>query len=162
MPIKEEGEARLDEICRKLSPRKLRYLTARIECESDTDYEAAEMSGLHPSTVSKWSDKALIDEALLLARFDGVIVAKARARVMLSAALNVYEDEMKNRRGHPQRLAAADRVVKISGLEPPTRSESTSTVEHKGKVTLVLDRPYGSTIDANLAGAASESGEGSS
>lgn len=139
----------------------VRFLSARLGVNSDA--EAARLIGISEDTPTRWSNKADVRRAVELSRLDGLVLAYERARRMVSKALDVYEDEMDNRRGHPGRMAAANQIVKLNGMEPPAKSEG--TIEHTGRVSIDLNvkRPYGSTIpDVGVASTTPEPGSGSS
>lgn len=61
-------ESRITEIFNQLSINQQRFVTARLE--TDTDQEAAEKIGLARETVSKWPERELIREALTIAATD--------------------------------------------------------------------------------------------
>ena len=78
---------RLREILRQLSAAQIRFVVARNEAKSDKD--AAEIIGISPATVKGWEEKPLIDEAVKLMAYDGVITAQEIRRRNLAKAMAV-------------------------------------------------------------------------
>lgn len=78
---------RLSRVLSLLSTAQIRFVVARNETKSDK--EAAELIGISASTVKGWEDKALVDEAVRLMAFDGVITALELRRRNLAKAMAV-------------------------------------------------------------------------
>lgn len=81
---------RLAEILSQLSTTQIRFIIARNETKSDK--EAAEIVGISTSTVRNWGEdgaKKLVDEAVRLMAFDGVITALELRRRNLAKAMAV-------------------------------------------------------------------------
>lgn len=66
---------RITEIINELSVNQLRFIVARLEC--DTDKEAARVIGIDNATVSRWPERELIKECLSLMAMQAAFGAKA-------------------------------------------------------------------------------------
>ena len=96
----------LASILRTLSPDQIRFVQRRIYERTDAD--AARELGIPVSTVYSWDNKAAVNEAVMLARADGVHVAQERLTRLLAKAIDVLDAEMDDNRN---RLDAAREVM---------------------------------------------------
>jgi transcriptional regulator with XRE-family HTH domain len=78
---------RLKDLLQTLSMTQLRFMVMRMDAKSDK--EAAEAIGLAPGTVKNWENKAQVDEAVNLMRFDGMLTALEIRRRALPLAMKV-------------------------------------------------------------------------
>jgi hypothetical protein len=78
---------RLAELMKELSVTQIRYVVARQETKSDK--EAAELIDIPPGTVKNWENKALVDEAVRLMIYDGVVTARELRRRNLAKAMAI-------------------------------------------------------------------------
>lgn len=86
---------RLQELVNSFTSDQLAYLAVRPFVRWDKD--AAEAVDLAKETVSRWENKADIDEAVRLMRMDGVIVALEILRRHLPRAAQEIVDELSHR-----------------------------------------------------------------
>jgi len=85
-----ENSSDLAALLQRLSVVQIRFCVAR--CETKTDKEAAEMIGITPNVVKGWNDdktKQLVDDAVKIMTFDGVITAIELRRRHLAKAMAV-------------------------------------------------------------------------
>jgi hypothetical protein len=88
-----ENSERLAEILRKLSTVQIRYCVARLDTK--TDKQAALDIGITDNVVKGWNfdgEKELVDEAIQLMAYDGVITALEIRRRNLAKAMAVKAD----------------------------------------------------------------------
>ena len=108
----------LGSLLKTLTPRQLDFIRARLECESDA--EAARTAGIHPKLVAKWKAAgAPLDAIVQLAKLDSVEVAIERLRRLVNPALDVFEDELRDKR---TRHAAAREILDRAGLVAETKT----------------------------------------
>ena len=116
-----DERAELTIILKTLLPQQLDFVAARMWCATDAD--AARECGLSPDTVYGWPNKQEINDAVKLAKMDGVMVAHERLRRLVPKAVGVLEDEMEPRKR--RRLDAAKEVLSRGGVDVPRRVELT-------------------------------------
>jgi len=115
----EENET-LQEILKILTVEQLKFVHARMWKTSDK--EAAEAIGIDPTTVYGWPNKKEVNKAVKLAQMDSITIGRERLRRLISAAVNVLEDEMKTGSGS-HRHSAAIEVLDRAGLVATKRQE---------------------------------------
>lgn len=115
----------LQELIATFTADQLNYLAVRPFCKYDK--EAAKMIGLAAETVSRWTNKADIDEAVRLMAVDGVIVASEILRRHLPEAAYAVIVELKHKRADI-RLKAAKEILDRGG------AAATQRIEHSGSV----------------------------
>ena len=116
---------RLQELINGFSIEQLQYLAKRPFVRYDKD--AAKLVGVSPETVSRWGNKAEVDEAVLLMAADGVIVAGEILRRHLPEAAQEMVDELTSKRVDVRHKAAKE-VLDRGGVS------TTQKIEHSGSV----------------------------
>lgn len=106
-----------DRILAVATPRQIKWLLVRLI--SDSDREAAKKAGIHPSTVSKWPNKAELDKAVNLLLREPVSAALTVLQKAAIDAASVLVDELK----HKNKLRAADSILDRIGLRGPEKHE---------------------------------------
>jgi hypothetical protein len=127
-----EEKARFDELLKTFSPTQLDFIAVRMTAKSDK--EAAETIGISPDVVYAWPDKQAVNEAVRLAKQNGVSVAREKLARLASKAVDTVEAAMGDRE-HPG-LAAALAVLDRVGLPEVKRQEMTGS----GEVTITVVR----------------------
>ena len=131
----------LEDILRTLTEEQLKFVAERLSCR--TDAEAADKCGLPQRTVYGWDNKQDVNEAVRLARLDGLNVARERLRRMASKALSVLDSEMDGKGRNPKRYEAAIAVLDRVGLGAVTKIEQKN--ENSGEVVIRVE--YADDID---------------
>lgn len=126
----------LKAILRQLNTVQIRFCVARVECRSDK--EAAEMIGVSTGTVKSWNDdgdKLLVDEAVRLMAYDGVITAMeirrrnlAKAMAIKAAGLDVGDERL--------RQSVATEIIEWELGKATQRSEVDANIDSTIRVTL--------------------------
>ncbi len=109
-----------NEILSQATPEQVRWVMERLT--SRTDGEAATRAGVHPTTVSRWSNKEDLDEAvlwLLLERVEGARSILVQAAIQ---AAQVLVSELSGR----HKLAAARDILDRVGLSSKRALDVTS------------------------------------
>ena len=115
---------RLQELLSTLSIDQLRYVAARPFVQYDK--EAAQQAGISPFTVSRWHNKADVDEAVRLMVMDGVIVAGEIIRRHLPEAARVIAEQIRHRSVNVSYRASKDFLDRGVGA-------ASQRIEHTGK-----------------------------
>ena len=97
---------RLDEILATLEPIQLQYLSVRPFVRYDK--EAADIIGVNNATVSKWKNKADVDEAVRLMALDGVHVAMEILRRSTPKAAQELASELDHKNVSVRHKAATE------------------------------------------------------
>ena len=129
-----ENSSDLTNILKQLNVVQIRFCIAR--CETKTDKEAAEVIGITPGVVKGWNDdgsKQLVDEAVRLMVYDGVITAQELRRRNLAKAM----------------------AIKVSGLdsddEKMRQSVATEIIEWEmGKATQPTDNKHSGDLSIEV------------
>lgn len=116
-----EDSERLGDIIRSLSAQQLDFVAARMW--TNTDAEAAIHCRISPNTAYNWDNKQDVNEAVRLAKMDGVLLAHEKLRRLVYRAIGVLEEEMAPRKR--RRLDAAKEVLNRGGVDSPRRVELT-------------------------------------
>lgn len=136
-----ETNPRLIEILKQLNTNQLRYISIREECASDK--EAAETIGISPGTVYNWPEKALIDEALNLMAFDGVLVASEILRRAYPKAAAVKAAGLDSD-SEPIRQNVATEILDRGLGKPTQRTELANADDKPFKIeTIEIVKDYG-------------------
>ena len=106
----------LQEILRTLTAEQLRYVSERVNCKYD--YEAAGAIGVSRETVSRWANKADVDEAVKLMVLDGVEVAREILRRSTSKAAQEIAEQLEHRSVNVRYKAAKDILDRNIGSAP--------------------------------------------
>lgn len=130
-PNETENSSNLTNILKRLNVVQIRFCIAR--CETKTDKEAAEVIGVTPGVVKGWNDdgsKQLVDEAVRLMVYDGVITAQELRRRNLAKAM----------------------AIKVAGLdsvdEKTRQSVATEIIEWEtGKATQPTDNKHSGDLN---------------
>ena len=107
---------RLEELLRTFTPIQLNYLAERVNVLYD--YQAAEKIGISKQSISRWPNKADIDEALTLMLQDGVMVAREILRRSTAKAAQEIVDELEHRSVAVRHKAAKDILDRKIGTAP--------------------------------------------
>jgi len=114
---------RLQELVNGFTTDQLRYLAVRPFVRYDK--EAAKIIGLAAETVSRWENKADIDEAIRLMVMDGIVVAaEILRRYVPQAATELVEELVDDEVG--MRHRAAKEVLDRGGLPAKQQMDLTS------------------------------------
>jgi hypothetical protein len=100
------GAARLAEILKTLRTNQVRFCVARLDVA--TDKEAAALIGLTPAGVKAWDNKADVDEAVSLMRYDGMITALELRRRALAEAMAVKTSGLRSDKEQIRQAAATE------------------------------------------------------
>ena len=122
---------KLTSILRQLTQRQIEYVIMRVECE--TDKEAAEALRMSPNTVKQWNAsgaKKLVDEAVRLMHYDGVITAMELRRRNLARAMAVKVAGLESRDERVRQSVATEIIEGMLG-----KAEQTNNV--KATVNLI-------------------------
>lgn len=131
----------LEDILRTLTEEQLKFVAERLSCR--TDAEAADKCGLPQRTVYGWDNKQDVNEAVRLARLDGLNVARERLRRMAAKALTVLDNEMDGKSRNAKRYEAAIAVLDRVGLAAVQKVEQKS--EQSGEVVIRVE--YADDVD---------------
>lgn len=106
----QETSRNANEILAQATPEQVRWVTARLTAKSD--HEAAKAVGVHPSTVSKWPNKADLDAAVraLLTQ-----TAAAAVLILSQAAPQAAQVLVANLKGK-QAVPAANSILDRCGV----------------------------------------------
>lgn len=144
-----EFSRQLADILRTLSPDQLKFVECRIYERTDAD--AARILGIPVQTIYNWDNKADVNEAVKLARMDGVHVAQERLHRLMGKAIDGLESELDN---DDRRMEAVREVLDRTLGKPVQRNEN----KNDGGIEVVVKHVQ---ADRNRgAGAASSPGEG--
>lgn len=127
----EQGEVTLDRLLKTFTPTQLDFVAARMTAHNDK--EAAEAIGVSPDVVYAWHNKQDVNEAVRLAKLDGVTVAHEKLKRLATNAVEAVGDIVNDRKGS-KRLDAALAVLNRVGMPEVKRQE--------------IDTPAGGTLDA--------------
>ena len=131
MPQNDETNEELQTILRQLSPAQIEFVIARAD--SDTDKEAARVCGILYNTVLNWSRtsaKKLVDRAVQLMKYDGVITAMELRRRNLARAMAVKVAGLESRNERVRQACATEIIEGMLG-----KAEQVNRVE--GRVELI-------------------------
>ena len=127
-----DTENELQTILRQLTPLQIEFVIARSDV--DTDREAAKIAGVTESTVrSSWcrnGTKPLIDRAVQLMKYDGVITAMELRRRNLARAMAVKVAGLESRNERVRQACATEIIEGMLG-----KAEQVNRVE--GRVELI-------------------------
>lgn len=121
MDTNEEERSSLDDILATLTTQQLDFVAVRMYVK--TDKEAAERLDVAEPTVYGWPNKKDVNEAVRLAKMDGVNIAREKLKRLASKAVDTIDAAMgdKEKPGLNAALAVLNRV----GLPEVTRVEAT-------------------------------------
>ena len=139
---------RLQELVKGFTSDQLAYLAIRPFVRWDKD--AAETMGVSPETISRWENKADVDDALRLMRLDGVIVAGEILRQHVPLAANELANQVAHRNVTIRHKAATeilDRAMgkaitraEISGPDGrPIETKDADSPEHNRAISSLAD-----------------------
>lgn len=133
---------RLAEIMRLLSVQQIRFVIARQECKSDK--EAAELIGTTPTAVKSWDNKPLIDEAVRLMIYDGVITARELRRRNLAKAMAIKVSGLDIEDDERLRQNVATEIIEGELGKPKQQTDITSDGKHIfAGAREILEKVYG-------------------
>lgn len=113
----------LDEIYRQLSDTELKFLSARVRC--DTNREAARVAKIPEATVYSFPHKALVDEAVRLIAQDGVSLAIEMLRRAVTKAAEVKVSGL-DEKSVTVRQAVSSEILDRAGLGVAQKVDVTS------------------------------------
>ena len=128
---------RLAEIERQLTLTQIRFMTARLETE--TDKEAAQVIGIDPNTVKNWNRtpaKALIEEGLRLMVHDGVVTAREILRRNLAKAAAVKVSGLDSDNEKIRQDAATEIIDRAGDVGKPSQKVDQN---NSGEVKVVVE-----------------------
>lgn len=131
---------RLEELLKTFTPIQLAYIEARLDFKYD--YEAAEEIGIARETASRWPNKDDVDQAVKLAKVDGVILAREKYRRATPRAAQEIIKQLDNRNVAVRYKAAKDILDRNIG-NAPAKHEVTGQVTTETKVN---DEQFDRTI----------------
>lgn len=109
-----QGNARLRELLRHLSPEQVRFLAVRLYASSDAD--AARQMGISEQAPWQWRHRgAPIDEALDLLKYDGVIMASKMFHDALLKAVMIKIDGLDVRDKRLQQQISTEIIERTLG-----------------------------------------------
>lgn len=115
----------LAEILGKLTADQLRYVAARVKCNSDR--EACRMARVSESTLYRWKQRGVpVDEAVRLVALDGVALARAQLERASVEAVEVLLDDLRARRHSKIRQDAARDILDRAGMRGVRQVDVTS------------------------------------
>ena len=117
----QETPTEANEILANATPEQVKWVLKRLGSRSDA--EAAKKTKVHPSTVSKWPNKAELDQAVNLLLRTPVLAALEILEDAAVDAADVLVDELTKK----SKLAAANSILDRIGLK------GTQRVEHTGE-----------------------------
>jgi len=112
-----------NEILAQATPDQVRWVLARIHTK--TDYEAAKRVEVHPSTVSKWSNKAELDKAVNFLLREPIKAAVEILENVSAEAAQVIADTLRVKHDNRLRLSAASDILDRVGVKSAQRHELT-------------------------------------
>lgn len=124
-----DNEQELNDILRTLNPQQLAFVQARMYCT--TDAQAAKECHQVYSTVTGWDNKKDVNRAVMLARLDGVQIARESLRRMIPMALDALQEELATRR-NPKRIDAIREVLDRAGVDVTQKHD----IRVRGSLTL--------------------------
>ena len=110
----------LEALVKTFTTDQLKYLSVRPFVRFDK--EAAKAVSISPGTVSRWENKADVDEAVRLMTMDGLVVASEMLRRHLPQAAQEIVDELTHK-STDVRFRAAREVLDRGGLTTKQRHE---------------------------------------
>jgi phage terminase large subunit len=109
-----------------LSMTQIRFVIARLECKSDKD--AAEAIQISANTVKQWDNKAEVDEAVKLMRFDGIVTALEIRRRNLAKAMAVKVAGLESDSEKIRQESATEIIEwELGKAAPPTDDNASGT-----------------------------------
>lgn len=109
----QEAPRNANQILADATPEQVRWVVARLSAKSDQ--AAAKKAGVHPSTVSKWSNKADLDRAVSLLLAD---VAEATVLILKQAAPEAARALVTSLGDAKERVKAATAILDRAGFAP--------------------------------------------
>jgi hypothetical protein len=142
-----QDEQRLKELLGTFSLVQLRYMVERMYTNSDKD--AAISAGISAETVKHWDNKAEVDEAVTLMRFDGVQTALEIRRRSLAKAMAVKADGLDYNDKRLRQSVATEMVEwELGRPTQPSKVEGSISLAISG-LTEALEKVYGSDGSRN-------------
>jgi hypothetical protein len=130
-----EKELTLEQLLKSFTPTQLDFVATRI-MEAHTDKGAAEEIGISPDVVYAWPNKQDVNRAVMLAKLDGVSVAREKLQRLATKAVDKLGDAInKDDPALSALLAVLDRV----GLPEVKRQELTGAGGGRLEVEFVND-----------------------
>lgn len=133
-------------LLKTLTPAQLDFVRARLWSQSDRD--AAEKAGIHPSTVCRWENLNDVRMCITLAKQDGVVIAAEELRRMIPDAMDALRDELKARRGSSKRLDAIVEVLNRTIGKPTDKQEVSGPGGGAQNVRVIVEWIDGDTDQA--------------
>jgi len=130
------GADRLKDLLRQLTTQQIRYCIARLETR--TDKEAGETIGGSANTIKSWEHKPLIDEAVSLMAYDGVLTALEIRRRNLARAMAVKAAGLDSRDERIRQNAATE-IIEWELGKANQKTESKNSGEVTVKVVRIRD-----------------------
>jgi hypothetical protein len=115
-------------ILRSATPEQRRWVTFRLT--SNTDKEAAKLAKVHPTTVSRWENKADLDRAVALLLQDPIGAAVDVLGEAAIEAAQVLRDLLKEKDRH-LRLRVANSILDRIGVSGTQRHEFPDGIDVK-------------------------------
>jgi hypothetical protein len=141
-----QDEQRLKELLGTFSLVQLRYMVERMYTNSDKD--AAMSAGISAETVKHWDNKAEVDEAVTLMRFDGVQTALEIRRRSLAKAMAVKADGLDYNDKRLRQSVATEMVEwELGRPTQPHQLEGNVNLKIDG-LTEALSKVYGGNSDS--------------
>ena len=142
---------RLQELLKTFTPDQLSYIAVRPFVRYD--YEAAKEAGLARETVSRWDNKADVDEAVSLMLFDGVMTAREILGRSLAKAAKEMTDELDHKSVAIRHKAATDILdrhlgkagqkldIELSNKEDETLQIGVKVIDYRHSIAALAPRP---------------------
>jgi hypothetical protein len=118
-----QDDRTLEQLLRTFSPVQLDFVAARIT-EAHTDKEAAQKIGISEDVAYAWPNKQDVNRAVLLAKLDGVSVAREKLVRLATKAVDKLGDKLDQ---DDPALAALLAVLDRVGLPEVKRQEVSGT-----------------------------------
>ena len=154
-----EGEA-LEGLLKTFNPIQLDFISRRMTAKNDK--EAAEAVGISPDVVYAWPNKQDVNRAVLLAKLDGIAVAREKLKRLAMDAVNALDDIVKDGKSG-QRLSASLAVLDRAGLPEIRRIETSGPgggpIQHEDTGGKERDRALAALADT-IAGVLRRGGPG--
>ena len=144
LPNETENASRLAEILKRLNVVQVRFCVAR--CEARTDKEAAETIGITQGVVKGRHDdgaKDLVDEAVRLMAYDGVITALEIRRRNLAKAMAIKASGLESPNEKIRQDAATELIEWELGKAIQRNQNDNNTTIRIDGIKELIDKIYG-------------------
>jgi hypothetical protein len=116
----EQEKKSLTNLLKTFTPTQLDFVAVRMTAHKDK--EAAEQIGISPDVVYAWPNKQDVNEAVRLAKLDGVTVAREKLTRLASKAVDAIEETIDSDT-NSARLSASLAVLDRVGIPEVKRTE---------------------------------------